>query len=74
MTKNWKNSIVEEGEESTGKQREEQKEITIFYSMRLQYFCVASCNNNAIFVRSGLICLERLGFLQIPRILYLKIT
>ena len=32
--------------------------------MSFQYFCVASCNNNAIFVWFSLICFERLGFLE----------
>ena len=32
--------------------------------MSFQYFCVASSNNNAIFVGFSLICLESLGFLQ----------
>ena len=54
---NWKNSAVEEGKRipSQSKQREGQTEK--------RYFCVASCNNNAIFVGFSLICLESLGFL-----------
>ena len=33
--------------------------------MNFQYFCVASCNNNAIFEGFSLICPESLGFLKI---------
>ena len=43
--------------------REKGKERTRFCSIiwEFQYFCIASCKNNAIFVGFSLICLEGLG-------------
>ena len=53
------------GSTSRSEQREGQRENKIlFNNLSFQYFCVASCNNNAIFVGFSLICLESLGFLK----------
>ena len=68
MSKKWKNFAIEEdeGSASCSQQRVGQREITTFCSIvgEFSIFCVASCNNNAIFVGFGLISLERLRFLS----------
>ena len=63
----FKNSAVEEGDRKHKAvvNREKAKERTRFCSIirEFRYFCIASCNNNEIFVWLSLICLDSLGFL-----------
>ena len=62
VCKNWKISAVEKsnGSTSRSKQRDEQKEITIFCSKNysFRYFYVVYCNDNAIFAGFSLICIK----------------
>ena len=45
--------------------REKDREIyNLFNSLSFQYFCLAFCNHNSIFVRFSLICIESLAFLE----------
>ena len=67
MSKNWKNSAVEEGKESTtrSKQRESlsERDITTFCSVKCEFliFCVVFCNDDAI-CEGFSFCLESSGF------------
>ena len=52
------------GSTSCSKQRKAKREQEfVQQSVSFQYFCIASCNNNEIFVWFSLICLDSLGFL-----------